>query len=97
MTNVTVTRELHPTRGRYVGRVAGHVGEAELTFERPKPDLVIADHTLTPVTLRGRGIATVLVEHMVADARREGFKIHPTCPFVVGLFNHRPERSDLRA
>ena len=34
MTNVTVTRELHPTRGRYVGRIAGHAGEAELTFER---------------------------------------------------------------
>jgi predicted GNAT family acetyltransferase len=97
MTNVTVTRELHPTRGRYVGRVAGHAGEAELTFERPQPDLVVADHTLTPPALRGRGIATVLVEHMVADARREGFKIRPTCPFVVALFNHRPEWSDLRA
>ena len=97
MTNVTVTRELHPTRGRYVGRVAGHAGEAELTFERPKPDLVVADHTLTPPALRGRGIATVPVEHMVADARREGFKIRPTCPFVVALFNHRPEWSDLRA
>jgi predicted GNAT family acetyltransferase len=97
MTNVTVTRELHPTRGRYVGRVAGHAGEAELTFERPQPDLFIAGHTLTPPALRGRGIATVLVEHMVADARREGFKIRPTCPFVVALFNHRPEWSDLRA
>jgi len=97
MTNVTVTRELHPTRGRYVGRIAGHAGEAELTFERVNPDLVIADHTLTPVALRGQGIATVLVEHMVADARREGFKIRPTCPFVVALFDHRPEWSDLRA
>ena len=58
---------------------------------------MIADHTLTPVALRGQGIATALVEHMVADARREGFKIRPTCPFVVALFDHRPEWSDLRA
>jgi predicted GNAT family acetyltransferase len=97
MTNVSVTRELHPTRGRYVGRIAGHAGEAALTFERANPDLVIADHTLTPVALRGQGIATVLVEHMVVDARREGFKIRPICPFVVALFDQRPEWSDLRA
>ncbi len=97
MTNVTVTRELHPTRGRYVGRIAGKAGEAELTFKRVQPDLIVADHTLTPAALRGRGIATVLVEHMVADARREKFRIRPACPFVVALFNQRPEWSDLRA
>ncbi len=97
MADVTVTRELEPTRGRYVGRVAGHAGEAELTFERVNPELVVADHTMTPRPLRGQGIATVLVEHMVADARREGFKIRPTCPFVVALFDHRPDWSDLRA
>jgi hypothetical protein len=97
MANVTVTRELHPARGRYVGRVAGHAAEAELTFERAGPGLVIADHTLTPVALRGQRIATMLVEHMVADARREGFRIRPTCPFVVALFDRRPEWSDLRA
>ena len=32
MANVTVTRELQPTRGRYVGRIDGHADEAELTF-----------------------------------------------------------------
>ena len=97
MANVTVTREQEPKRGRYVGRIAGHADEAELTFERVNPELVVADHTLTPVALRGQGIATVLVEHMVADARREGFKIRPLCPFVVDLFDRRPEWSDLRA
>jgi predicted GNAT family acetyltransferase len=33
----------------------------------------------------------------VADARREGFKIRPTCPFVVALFNRHPDWADLRA
>ena len=94
---VTVTRELKPTRGRYVARVAGQPGEAVLTFERERPDLIVADHTLTPVPLRGRGIATVLVEHMIADARREGFKVRPTCPFVVAQFDRHPDWSDLRA
>jgi len=94
---VEVTRELGATRGRYVGKVAGHAGEAELTFVRQPPDIFVADHTLTPVQLRGRGIATILVEHMVADARREGFRIRPTCPFVVTLFNHHADWSDVRA
>ena len=97
MANVTVTRELEPTRGRYVGKVAGSAAEAALSFQRVNPGLIVADHTLTPVPLRGRGIATVLVEHMVADARREGFKIRPTCPFIAALFNHHPDWSDLRA
>jgi predicted GNAT family acetyltransferase len=97
MADVTVTRELEPTRGRYVGRVAGRADEAELTFERVNAGLIVADHTLTPVALRGQGIATVLVEHMVADARREGFRIRPTCPFVAALFDHRPDWADLRA
>jgi uncharacterized protein len=94
---VEVTRELGATHGRYVGTVAGHTGEAELTFVREPPDVYVADHTLTPVPLRGRGIATVLVERMVADARREGFRIRPTCPFVVTLFKHHPDWADVRA
>lgn len=97
MAHVSVTRQLEPTRGRYVGKVEGHSAEAQLTFERVNPDLIVADHTLTPVALRGQGIATVLVEHMVADARREGFKIRPVCPFVVDAFDRHPDWSDLRA
>ena len=97
MARVTVNRELEPTRGRYVGTVEGFDGEAELTFERAGPRLVVADHTFTPVSLRGQGVATKLVEHLVADARAEGFRIRPTCPFVASLFRQRPEWSDLRA
>ena len=94
---VEVTRELDATHGRYVGKVAGHAGEAELTFVREPPNVFAADHTLTPVPLRHRRIATQLVERLVADARREGFRIRPTCPFVVDLFDRHPEWSDLRA
>jgi predicted GNAT family acetyltransferase len=97
MAEVSVTRELQPTHGRYVGRVEGFAGEAELTFERVSPTLVIADHTLTPVSLRGRGIASMLVERLVADARAEGFKIRPTCPYIAAQFDRHPDWSDLRA
>jgi predicted GNAT family acetyltransferase len=97
MADVTITRELAPKRGRYVAKVAGVDGEAELTFARLEGNRVLADHTLTPVALRGRGIATALVERLVADARREGFKVVPLCPFVVDQFDRHADWADIRA
>ena len=94
---VTVSRELDGTFGRYVATVEGSPGEAELTFSREDPSVVIADHTYTPVPLRGRGVATALVERLVADARAEGFRIVPLCPFVEAQFDSHPDWSDLRA
>ena len=97
MADVTITRELGPARGRYVATVAGFEGEAELTFQRLDDSRVLADHTLTPVAMRGQGVASALVERLVADARRESFKVVPQCPFVVAQFDHHPEWSDVRA
>jgi len=97
MDEITITREMGARRGRYVARIAGSDAEAELTFRREDPDVFVADHTGTPDALRGRGIATRLVERMVADARREGFRIRPACPFVVSLFGQHPDWSRLLA
>jgi predicted GNAT family acetyltransferase len=77
--------------------VAGSDAEAELTFIVLDDERVLADHTFTPVDLRGRGIAGALVERLVADARREGFKIVPQCPYVVAQFERHPDWSDVRA
>jgi len=97
MNEVSITREMDARRGRYVARIAGSDAEAELTFFRDDPNVFVADHTGTPVALRGRGIATQLVERMVADARQEGFRIRPACPFVVALFSQHPDWSDVHA
>lgn len=97
MADVTITRELGPAKGRYVAKIPDQDAEAELTFVVLDDDRVLADHTLTPPALRGRGIASALVERMVADARREGFRIVPQCPFVVAQFDQHPDWSDVRA
>jgi predicted GNAT family acetyltransferase len=97
MEQVTITRESLGKQGRYVARVPGFAETAELAFHRTDAGVLVADHTGTPVTLRGRGIASALVERLVADARSEGFKILPRCPFVVGAFDRHPEWADLRA
>lgn len=97
MAEISVARELTASGGRYVGRIAGVEGEAELTFSRAHPQLVVVDHTGTPDAMRDRGVATALVNRLIADARSEGFKIRPLCSFVQAQFERHPDWSDLRA
>lgn len=95
MADPVISRELTETKGRYVARIDGNADEAELTFSRASPTLVIADHTLAPDSMRGTGVARALVERLIADARREGFKIIPLCPFVKAQYTRHPEWADV--
>lgn len=92
---VEITREDSPTKGRYVGRVAGREGEAELTFSKTSPTLIIADHTSVPDSMRGTGMGKALAERLVADARAGGYKIIPLCPFVRSMYERNPGWSDV--
>ncbi len=95
MAEVTITRELTPTKGRYAGRIAGIEGEAELTLSRAGDKLVIADHTFAPDSMRGMGAAMALVNRLITDARAEGFKIVPLCPYVKAQYARHPEWADV--
>jgi predicted GNAT family acetyltransferase len=95
MADIQITRELTETKGRYVGRIDGVEGEAELTFSRTSPTLIIADHTFAPDSMRGMGAARALVDRLIADARAEGFKIIPLCPYVNTQYQRHPEWSDV--
>lgn len=92
MTEHVVTREVHGAHGRYVIRRDGD--EAELTYSITTPTLVIADHTAVPDSFRGTGAGLALVTRLVADARAEGFKIMPLCPFVNATRKKHPEWVD---
>ena len=95
MADVTITREDNPTKGRYVGTVAGIEGEGELTYSRVNPTLIIADHTGVPDSFRGKGVAKMLVQRLVDDARAQGVKIIPLCPYVNAERRKHPEWSDI--
>lgn len=88
-----IIRETDGAKGRYVLRLDGE--EAELTYSVTSPTLVIADHTGVPDGLRGEGAGLQLVERLVADARAEGFRIHPLCPFVNAQRRKHPEWSEV--
>ena len=95
MADIQVQREEAQTKGRYVARIVGTDGEAELTFTRRGPNMASADHTSAPESMRGTGVAMALVMRMIADARTEGFKIIPSCPYVQAQYKRHPEWSDV--
>jgi predicted GNAT family acetyltransferase len=82
MAEISITREDGATGGRYVATAPGIDAQAELTYSRAGPKLIIADHTGVPDAFRGQGVGRKLVQRMVDDARAQGFKIYVLCPFV---------------
>jgi predicted GNAT family acetyltransferase len=89
---ITVILENRDDRhGRYVGRVEGMEGEAELTFTWRGKHLLSADHTGAPDNLRGTGVAMALVERLVADARAQRIRIIPLCSYIRHKFEEHPE------
>jgi hypothetical protein len=95
MNELTITREDGPSKGRYVAKVAGVDAEAELTWSRANPHLIIADHTEVPDTLRGRGLGMALAARLVEDARAQSVKIIPLCPYVNAERRKHPEWDDV--
>lgn len=93
MSEIEITREDGETGGRYVARLEGH--EAEMTYSRAGPTRIIIDHTGVPDALRGKSVGRALVARAVMDARAEGFKIIPLCPFAKATLAKHPEWQDV--
>ena len=64
---------------------------------RLAPGTVIITHTETPPALRGRGIASKLIEGVLEHIRADGVKVVAGCGFVVDYLNKHPEYRDLMA
>lgn len=81
------------SKGRYVYRADG--AEAEMTFSKAGARLIIIDHTEVPDAMRGAGVGTALVLRAVEDARGNGRRILPLCPFAAAQFRRRPDWADV--
>lgn len=91
--SIAIEREEGETKGRYVIRLDG--SQAEMTYSRAGAGLIIIDHTEVPQALRGRGIGKALVARGVEDARREGKKVVPLCPYAKAQIMKHPEWQDV--
>lgn len=72
-------------------------GSIALANYRLAPGKVIITHTETPTALRGRGIASKLVQGALEQIRADGLKVVAGCGFVVDYLDKHPEFSDLAA
>ena len=93
---VTISRRNEGKEGEYHAHVEGHDEIGRLTWIE-RGDARVAEHTLVPKPIGGRGVAAHLVEALVSDAREHGFKIDPQCSYVARKFDENPAWSDLRA
>jgi uncharacterized protein len=93
---LTITRHEYATQGEYHAHVPGNEAIGRLTW-KARGGARIADHTLVPAEIGGRGVAAALVEALVEDAREQGFTIEPQCSYVEAQFRRHPEWSELRA
>jgi predicted GNAT family acetyltransferase len=95
MSDIKIEREDAGDKGRYIARIGGVSGEAEIAFTIRGPHLVSADHTSAPDGMKGKGVAMALVKHMISDARTRGFKIIPVCPYVKAQYRKHPDWRDV--
>lgn len=92
---IEITREDGPSGGRYFAIVNGY--EAEMTYSRAGTSRIIIDHTGVPRELGGLGVGKALVYRAVEDARKEGFKIIPLCPFAKAQIEKNKDWQDVLA
>jgi hypothetical protein len=92
---ILITRSENGTKGRYEAVIDTLDGSGELTYSRMSATRIIADHTGVADGLRGRGVGKALVKRLIEDARSEGFRIVPLCPFVKAQYQRHPEWSDV--
>lgn len=74
------------------GEELGYLKFTKLTDEK----VLTADSTFVDPSLRGQGIAKQLVDHLVAYAKQEDFKIRPVCSYVVKLFEVDDSYQDIK-
>ena len=58
---------------------------ARLEYKR-NDNVLIFDHTVVSDKLKGQGIAQKLLDEAVDYARKNNFKVHPVCSYVVKKF-----------
>lgn len=70
-------------------------GEVAVVMYNLSPGALMITETLVPQRLEGRGLASRLAKHVLADAKDRGLVVLPVCPFFAGYLQKHPEHRDV--
>lgn len=68
---------------------------AYVTFPKLNDNTVIINHTVVDSSLRGQGIASLLMEEVVKYLKEFNLKVRPSCSYAAMWFEKHPEYNDL--
>lgn len=83
------------------------LNETDSRFEVPTKDgiayidyrwsgeLLLLLYIFVPVSSRGKGISSVLLEHVLNDAKEKNVKIKVFCPYIAKYIRMHPEHQGL--
>ena len=81
-----------PAHQRFETHIEGRTAYLSYAFQG---DRVIFDHTFVPQEFRGKGVAAVLVREALEEARRQHWRLVPSCSYVAAYIDRHPEFADL--
>jgi len=70
-------------------------GHTAFATYRRTGSIVTIPHVESPPELRGKGTAARLMEGITALARKDGFRITPSCSYAIAWFRRHPEAADV--
>lgn len=88
---------LEPQNHRIIGVSANGEMLAEITFPLVRDGVMDIDHTFVDPSLRGQGVAGVLMERAIAYAEAHKLKIIPSCSYAEKWFSAHQEKDNLLA
>lgn len=86
--------EIHDDADRHQYELTVEGDVAVVTYNLSAPNLMITE-SLVPQRLEGRGIASRLAKHVIADAKARELLILPVCPFFSAYLQKHPEHADV--
>jgi predicted GNAT family acetyltransferase len=84
----------NPSANRFEVTIGDDIAIAEYIR---KGDTIIFTHTEVPNHIQERGVASRMAKFALDQARAEGLKVRPNCPFFARYISKHPEYSDLVA
>ncbi|HNS41178.1 MAG TPA: GNAT family N-acetyltransferase [Taishania sp.] len=94
--NTSFTHAEEKTLGRIYIFVDGKEG-GFIEYLIRADNSINAHETLVHERFRGKGLAGLLFDELIAYSKTKNYKIYPTCSFIVKSFERHQELSDLLA